>query len=49
VHSGEARVNWRGVHLACGCIDIFRGECIYGEILNLITVFIIFGGCICIP
>jgi len=21
--SGEARANWRGVHVACGCIDIF--------------------------
>jgi hypothetical protein len=47
--SGEARANWRGVRVACGCIGIFCTGCIYGEILNIITVFINFVGCICTP
>ena len=39
----------RRVHLACGCIDFFCGGCIYSEILDLTTIFNIFGGCICTP
>ena len=36
-----------GVHLACGYVDIFYG--VYSKILNLITVFIFFRGCISTP
>jgi hypothetical protein len=31
-NNGEARVNWRVVHLPCGCIYLYKRWCIYGEI-----------------